>query len=287
MKQTLVFIHCLFAAFLMQAQKVDCHLKFDQGQVINVSLQMKTNIVQQAMGQAIDFNVDASGEHSFTVTNSTEDNTTLKHAVERVTFNFDGMGQKKNFDSKEEKDLNSVNGKPVKEMLEKKYDMIIDGSGNTLMAIPEKIEIAAGDPRMAIITNMLKEVFNLVQPPKKGSGSFFKVLPDSGILKGQPWTESYTNENGKFNAAYSVTDVNDSTFTIDFAASSTTVSKAEMMGNETTTTMNNKSTGKIIVDRITGIMKEKTMKTESNGNTETSFGTLPVTSTTTVTIKVK
>jgi hypothetical protein len=51
--------------------------------------------------------------------------------------------------------------------------------------------------------------------------------------------------------------------------------------------MNNKSTGKIIIDRATGIIREKTMKTDSNGNTETSFGTLPVTSATTITITVK
>ncbi len=60
-----------------------------------------------------------------------------------------------------------------------------------------------------------------------------------------------------------------------------------MMGNETVTTMNNKSTGKIILDRATGIMKQKTETTESNGNTETSFGTLPVTSKTVTTIIVK
>jgi hypothetical protein len=51
--------------------------------------------------------------------------------------------------------------------------------------------------------------------------------------------------------------------------------------------MNSKSTGKIIVDKATGIMREKTITTESNGNTEASFGTLPVTSKTTTTIKVR
>ena len=71
------------------------------------------------------------------------------------------------------------------------------------------------------------------------------------------------------------------------AENSVTVTKAEMMGSETTTTMNNKSTGKIILDRVTGIMREKTINTESNGNTEASFGTLPVTSKTTTVITVK
>jgi len=238
------------------------------------------------MGQAIDFNVDATGQHIYTVTNTTEDNSTLNHQVKKVNFSFDGMGQKRNFDSNNEKDMNGPFGKPVKELLEKKYDMIVDSNGKTLMVIPEKIQLSEGDSRMAIITTMLQDVFDLVQPPKKGMGSFFKILPEGGAAKAEPWTESYTNERGKFDAAYSISDITDSTIVVDFAASSVTVTKAEMMGSETTTTMNNKSTGKIIIDRMTGIMREKTISTESNGNTETSFGTLPVTSKTTVTIRV-
>ena len=150
--------------------------------------------------------------------------------------------------------------------------MVIDNNGNTLMAIPEKFVLANDDPRMAIITSMLKDIFELVQPPKTGSGSFFRVLPDSGVVKGKPWTESYALSNGVFNAAYTVSDITDSTLVIDFASSSATVTKAEMMGGETTTNLNNKSTGKIILDRATGIIREKTMKTDSNGATETEIG---------------
>ena len=286
MKRSL-FAVLLLAALTGNSQSVSTKLKFDQGQSIQVNLQLKTNIVQQAMGQAIDFNVEANADHSFLVTNATEDNSTLKHSMDRVGFSFDGMGQKRKFDSKDEKDLNGNFGKPVKELLEKKYDMVIDGNGNTLMAIPEKIVLSNDDPRMAIITNMMKDVFDLVQPPQKGAGSFFKILQDSATVKGKPWTESYTLPNGIFNAAYTISEITDSTIVVDFASSSVTVTKAEMMGGETTTNLNNKSTGKIIIDRLTGIMREKTMKTDSNGTTETAFGSLPVTSTTNITIKVK
>jgi hypothetical protein len=250
-------------------------------------MQVKTTIAQQAMGQAIDFNVDATGNHCFKVTNINDDNSTLNHSVQRVAFAFDGMGQKRNFDSNNEKDLNGPFGKPVKDLLEKKYNMVIDPAGKTMMVIPEKVDSPNSDPRMAIITTMIKDLFNLVQPPKKGAASFFKVLPESETGIGESWTESYTNETGKFDAAYSISNINDTTIVVDFATSSSTVTKAEMMGNETITAMNHKSTGKIILDRVTGIIKEKTETTESTGNTETSFGTLPVTSKTVTTITVK
>lgn len=286
MKPAISLLYFLLFTAVSFSQKVSSKLKLEQGQQVEISLQMKTTVAQQAMGQAIDFNVDATGNHTYKVTNATEDNTTLNHVVQRVAFSFDGMGQKRNFDSNLEKDLNGTFGKPVKELLEKKYDMVIDPAGKTLMVLPEKVELTSADPRMAIISSMMKDVFNLVQPPKKGAASFFKILPETETGKGEPWTESYTDENGKLDAAYSISDINDSSIVVDFATSSTTVSKAEMMGNETTTTMNNKSTGTIIIDRATGIMKEKTENIESSGNTETSFGTLPVTSKTTITIKV-
>ncbi len=60
-----------------------------------------------------------------------------------------------------------------------------------------------------------------------------------------------------------------------------------MMGRETITTMNSTSSGKIIVDIATGIVKEKIIITESNGNTEAMGGTMPVTAKTIITIHVK
>jgi hypothetical protein len=269
------------------SQKAEPRLILKQNEEVDISMQVKTTIVQQAMGQAIDFSIDATGIHSFRVTNATDENFTLNHRLSRIIFTVDGMGQKRNFDSDLEKDQAGPFGKPITEMISKKYDMIIDPAGNTLMAIPEKIELSASNNQMALIANMLKDIISLVQPPAKGAASFFKVLPDSGISKSVPWTEVYDTGEGKIESAFAVTDINDSTIVVDFAANSVTVSKAEIMGNPTTTTLNNKSTGKIILDRSTGIIREKTINTNAAGNTETSFGTIPVTSKSTTVITVR
>jgi hypothetical protein len=269
------------------AQTVTGKLKIGQGQVFDIEMKTKTVVSQQAMGQAIEFNVDATANHSYQATNATEDNTTLRHEVQRITFAFDGMGQKSKFDSEVEKDLKGPFGKPVKDILEKKYDVIIDPTGNVMMAFPEKIKLAEGDSRMAIITNMLKDVMDLVQPPQKGTAGFFKILPDTVCTVGSTW-KTTTEANGGFvNTTYNISEITDSTIVVDFTETSNSVTKAEMMGNPTTTKMNNSSTGEIILDKSTNIIREKTMNTESTGTTETSFGDLPVTSKTTTTIVVK
>lgn len=279
----------LLTSGIILAQRSDGRLKFQQGQIFEITLQTKTTIAQQAMGQAIDFNVDATGTHAYKVTNTTDDNHTLNHTVKQITFQFDGMGQKQSFDSDIPKDLNGQFGKPVKEMLEKKYDMIIDPYGKVLMTMPDSFASSLNDSRMAIITSMMKDVVEIVQPPKKGKGSVFRVIPEKegGVGVGDSWTESGETVTEKFDVTYVITAITDTTITVDFTGSSTTVMKAEMMGNETTTTMKNKSTGKITLDKVTGIIREKTTITESNGNTETPFGTLPVMSKTIATVIVK
>ncbi len=277
----------LLLSFSSFSQTVSSKLKFEQGQTLEITLQLKTTIAQQAMGQAIDFVVEATGAHAYKVTNATEENTTLSHQLNHITFLFDGMGQKMNFDSKKEKDLNGQMGKSIKELLDKKYNIIIDPNGKTMMAMPEKISMGETDSRMAIITSMLKDITDLVQPPQKGKASFFNILPEGEHSKGHTWTTTEEINGGKTDAAYVISEINDSTIIVDFVEKSTTIIKAEMMGSETTTTMNNQSTGKIILNKATGIMQGKTYTTESNGNTEAPFGTMPVTSKTTTEIRVK
>lgn len=286
MKKIIVLFFSVFLFFYGNSQKIPGRLNFEQGQVLEIDLQIKTTIAQQAMGQAIDFTINADAKHSYKVLNTTEDNTTLHHKVDSIRFVFDGMGQKTKFDSGKEKDMNGQFGKTIKELLNNKYDIIIDPGGTVLLARPEKVEIKETDNRMAIINSLLKDIIHLVQPPLKGSPSFFKFLPAGENSVGDTWTTADALNGGKQEAAYKISEINDSTVVIDFIENSITVTKANMMGSETLTTMNNKSTGKIILNRSTGIIREKTSTTESNGNTEGGFGTVPVTSKTTTIIKV-
>ena len=287
MKKFILSLFSLAVCSPFWAQKVSGNLKLESGSTYEVTLRINTTVAQQAMGQAFDFTLDATGNHSYRVTNANNDNSTLNHSMQRISFLFDGMGQKRNFDSGNEKDMDGPFGKPVKELLSRTYDMVIDPSGNTLMVLPEKWEEKAQDPRMAIMTNMMKGIYELASPPQKGNPSFFRVLPENELGIGDTWTSSRTDAGGKLDAAYKISDINDSVIVVDFATSSVTVSKAEVMGSETTTTMNNKSTGKIILDRNTRLIREKTEQTESSGNTETSFGSLPVTSRSNSTITVR
>lgn len=262
-------------------------LIFEQGHVYEITGKSKITITQQAMGQPVDFNVSSTGIHNYKVTNATEDNTTLHHEINKILFEFDGMGQKRTFDSGVEKDMKGMFGNSIRPYLEKKYDLIIDTAGNVLMAFPEKIEIKEADSRLAIVTNLLKETLDIVHPPLKGEKSFFKVLPAREIAAGDSWVEISKTDYIRSRDTLTVDEITDSTIVVSLKGISTTIVKAEMMGGESTTTMNNQYSGKIIVDKSTRIIREKMITSEGTGNAETSFGKIPVTSKSTSSITIK
>src|SRR5690349_13029697 len=129
-------INALISSLLLVSsvlgQKASGKLKFQQGQNLEVNMDVKTSFAQQIMGQAIDFHVTGAAKHNYKVTNTTDDNSTLRHEMKRINFLFDGMGQKISFDSDIQKDRDGSIGKPMKELLEKKYDVIIDPNGKVL-----------------------------------------------------------------------------------------------------------------------------------------------------------
>jgi hypothetical protein len=133
---------------------------------------------------------------------------------------------------------------------------------------------------------MLKDVTNIVYPPKKNEASFFKVLPDTAVGLNESWTESGVDSNGISKTAYTLSAITDSTITVDIKGNSATTTKTEIMGMQTSTSMNNAYTGKVILDKVTGIIREKTVTTVSNGSMDAMGGTMPVTSKTTITIRV-
>ena len=287
MKKSCIIFLSLSLSTAVFSQKVAGKLVFQQGQVFDIMMDLKTTVSQEAGGSAIDFIASAKATHGFKVTNTTDNNSTLHHDVKKIAFNFDGMGQKRSFDSGNPKDLEGFFGKPVKDILSKSYDMIIDPSGKTLLVKPEKIELAKTDDRLGIVFNLLKDLTNIVYPPKKNEASFFKVLPETETGVNESWTETGVDSNGIFKTTYTLSAITDSTILVDFKGNSSFVTKAEVMGMQTSTTMNSAYTGKIIIDKTRGIIKEKTITTASTGSTEAMGGTMPVTSKTTIVITVK
>lgn len=257
------------------AQKITAPVSLQQGDSVAVSVTVKQVVAQQAMGQPIDFHVDGVADHFYKISNSTDDNITLHHKVQRMQFDFDGMGQKRSFDSDNKKDLDGQFGKPVKDILSKEYDMIIDRTGNTKLVRPEKIALQEPDARFALIANMMKDLILVIYPPQKNTASLFRVLPETGAAVGESWQETFKTETESGITTYTLTSVTDSTIVVDFKTIASSSTTSEMMGREVNTTMKSNITGQLIADKTSGLIKEKNSVIESTGAAELTGSGMP------------
>ena len=130
----------LASVTLVTGQTVSPKIRFAKGQVLNIRLEIKASVAQQAAGQAIDFTADAVALHGYKVINQTKDNSTLHHETKKIAFNFEGMGQKRSFDSDNKKDIDDPFSEPVKTMLHSNFDITVDANGTVVMVKSEKKE---------------------------------------------------------------------------------------------------------------------------------------------------
>ncbi|RYY61210.1 MAG: hypothetical protein EOO05_07160 [Chitinophagaceae bacterium] len=285
-KNTLFTCLFSFTVFFAGAQDQPVKLAMEQGQVFNVEVTVKNSITQQAMGQAIDFTLDGKALHNYKVTNASEDFFTLHHEAQKISFLFNGMGSKKSFDSDNKKDISGQWGEPVRKILSKKYDVVIDPAGTVMKVDPESFPAEQTDERLVIVMNMLRDLTSVSEPPAKGEASFFKVLPDKTPVVGDTWKTQTSNESGASTTNYKIESIADSTITVSFQTNGKSVLKATLMGMESSTTLNSVTTGTIIINRQTGIIREKQSEMVSTGTAEMMGNTTPVNAKTSVKMTV-
>ncbi len=273
-------------SLLATAQQKAPKLVFNQGDTLIVTSKLQSTVAQQVMGNNIDFKSSSMFEKKYGVSNVTDDNTTLNHKLSRITFKADGMGRGFDFDSDRKKDLDGQLGKPLKEIMAKTYNIIIDGTGKTLMSIPEKFEAKKSDPTSDMIVNMIPGLQDVANPPAKGSNSFFKVLPDTVLVKGYSWTTSATTATEVSATVNTIHEITDTEIVVEFRTAAESIVTSQMMNMDATTKISTITTGKTYVDKTTGIVKSQSSVAEGKGTVEVSNNVMPMTIKTTTELTV-
>lgn len=263
------------------SQKVNNQLSFQKGQKLEMEVKVNS-VISQGMGG--DTKVDAIITRSFDVNDVANSNATIEHKIKRVQVNFEApMMGAQSFDSDKEADMKSEQGKQMEKVLKNKYSMTIDATGR-VSAIKTDDDNPNTDSKNAdMMANLLGQFASGLEVPKVGDKSDFAILPSKELGKGDNWTDS--SQNAK--AVYTVSDINDNEIIIDYTETGKTEKKQEAMGMEILISSTEKSTGKITLDRKTGLLKTKTTTINSEGTMEVMGQTVPVTTNTTRTITVK
>lgn len=277
----------LITTINLWGQKIQGKLQFHEGETFVITVELSNTVAQHVSNQPIDFSAHGTATHIYKVTGVDDNSTTLRHDVQHFVFQFEGMGQERNFDSDDKKDMETSLGTHFKEICGKSFDIVIDGYGKTVNTIPEKVDLAKQDENTVVIMNMLHDLTDVIYPPKKGKPSFFNVLPGYEIGIGSTWADTVDTPDEKSITNYTLSEITDSTIVVSFKTTSLNKMKMQMRGMVATSVMNSVSNGIIILDKATAIVKEKTSTIETNGTTETTLGIMPTSGKVTIRIGVK
>jgi hypothetical protein len=276
----------MMLSIAVHAQKVSGKLIFQSGQVLNVTIKNTSNNLINIMGREIELKTESTVDQVYRVTNTTDENHTLSRENKRIRMKSEGMTGELDFDSDSEKDMKGQFGAPVKQVLAKKINMVIDASGNTLMAVSEGAVSKSTTAGTEMLAQLLGELSDLTEAPKQGAASFFKVLPANEVGKGDGWTNTVELNGSKTEEAFSIADINDDHIILNYLANATSSREQETMGRQVTINVKNKTEGKITVDRKTGIIKEKNLNTTVSGTVATEMGELPINGTSSTVVSV-
>jgi hypothetical protein len=282
----LLFTACTLTSF---AQKVTNKITFPKGKQLDVVTEIKSQLTQEMMGQNMDINVNATVAHAFDVKDASNTAATLEHTVKRIQINFDGMGQTQSFDSDKEADRNSEMGKSAEKSLKSKYTVTVDPTGKVTAVKTEGTSTTnAKADNTDMMGSMMSQLGLGLAVPQVGDATEFSVLPAREVSKGESWTDSLTaDKDAKGSVTYTVSDITPTEVVLDYTQNGTMQKTQEAMGMEATIKTTNKTTGNIIVDRKTGLLKKKTATTEAKGTIEAMGQSIPMKNKVTLVTTVK
>lgn len=270
----------LLAGFAGAAQKVNSKIALQKGQKIQVVSNMNAT-TEMMMGASSNSSISTE---VYEVKDVTDAQITLERSMKNLKMNISLMGQEKSIDSDNPEDLKGMLGEPIKELINTKNEFAIDGSGKIVSVKGSEKKKKADNGMMGMFMQQMNLGSGL---PMEGKPSFFKVLPDYEVGKGDSWSDTLAAEGNVMNTQYTVKDITDAEIIVDYITNGNIDTKQDMMGMSVEVKGKVKLNGAITLDRATGLMKQKTITnlTETASNLNGQEMNINSKSTTVITVK--
>lgn len=277
MKKFLVAL-CVCAAITGYSQKVSNALNFEKGR--KLELTYKANNTSASMGET---KMDVTVVRSFDVNDVVNGNATIEHKIKRIQFNLESMMGSEKFDSEKEADMKGDIGKALEKTLKNKYTMTVDATGKITEVKEDKDKDKQPTPEDRMLLGMIEQVAGKIEAPAVGDFIEFRVLPVHEVGVGETWIDSVPGRTTN----YTVKNISDNEILINFSESVNSEQKQEVNGMTVVITSADKTTGEIKIDRKSGLFREKTANTTSEGSMSVMGQNMPMTSTSTKTWTLK
>lgn len=261
MKKTFIGFS-LLASLACFAQKANNNLTFIKGQTLDVVTNM-TISAESMMGPTSGTITTAD---AYSVADASANAYTLVKVPKQIKMDFTIGSQKIKLDSDKPDEMNPMLAQPVKDIMSRKPEFTIDAVGK-IVAVKKDETKKEEDQAPSMMGIMMPGMDFAAAVPKEGNPSFFQILPAHEVGIGETWTDSVNEEGNKNITVYKVKDITDKEIVLDFTGDGTTVTTREAMGTKVGINATTRAAGNILIDKATGIIKQKT----STNTTETKM----------------
>ena len=276
MKKIASFLPVILVTALLHAQTqvtktvVPNKISLTIGQKITVQSSIS---IESSLAPGMDVTNNSTSENILEVKSSTDKNYTIGSTLTKIKVNMDMMGQATTYDSEKKEDQESEMGKAFAEKLNKPTDVILDintGKASVEKKIEEKKNPVDGDP----MQGLLKIMGDNGGDDAVVTGAF-EIVPQ-GKNTGDNWSDSTVEKNMKVVRTYTLKSVTGKEAVIQLnmvmdAASTLSTQGMEVEFNSTT-----KTTGEIITDIETGLVKKKTTQADISGSFQLMGQAVPI-----------
>lgn len=255
-------------------------LKLSNGQKIIVE---STTLIEASFGMGMELNSNSTAVNSLQVKNILDKVSTVSNTLTKLKVDMNMMGQPNNYDSENKAGNNTDMAKIFDERLNKTVDVDIDN--NTGLAIEQKKIIKAKDTEGANPADDLLKMFSNTSDDAMVSGAF-EIIP-GGKSIGDKWSDTTLAKDLKIIRTYSLKSItgNEAIIQLDIVAKAVNMLNFQEMEFEIKS--ETKTTGEIITDISTGLVKKRTSISDITGSLQMMGQDMPISAKSTSTLIYK
>lgn len=275
MKKIISFTASLVIAQLMMAQTNTNAILLLKGQKISVNNDVT---IDADLGMGMQLNSVTASINSLQVKDSDTNNYTISNTLTKLKINMNMMGQNNTYDSDNKDGNNADMAKIFDDKMNKVNDVMIDKTTGAVIA-PKQAVIKDSDEDANNISENMMKMFSNTSDVAVVEGAF-EILP-TGKKTGDSWADTSKTADTKTIRTYTLQSVTGNEAVMNIETTVKATNKLDFQGMEFEINTDTKTTGQVLFDISTGMVKKRDTVSDITGSFQMMGQDMPITAKTT------
>lgn len=275
MKKIISFTTSLVIAQIMMAQTNTNAILLLKGQKISVNNDVT---IDADLGMGMQLNSVTASINSLQVKDSDTNNYSISNTLTKLKINMNMMGQNNTYDSDNKDGNNADMAKIFDDKMNKVNDVMIDKTTGAVIAPKQAATKDSDEDANNISENMMKMFSNTSDAAVVESA--FEILP-AGKKTGDSWADTSKTADTKTIRTYTLQSVTGNEAVLNIETTVKATNKLDFQGMEFEIKTDTKTTGQVLFDISTGLVKKRDTVSDITGSFQMMGQDMPITAKTT------